>query len=225
MLTHSTGRHGIFLWPTFFLFFMGLFQIAKEKKKEFYLILFTLALTPVLLMTVGSSYRASRLMMYIPLMSFIFVLGVKMAWEIKSRLLRWLILFGLVFSISVAYRDFFQNYFGAYPKLISRDFSPNLNEGFKQLAKLSKEKQMDAYIGYDEFQSHKSTAQFFEQVYFSGDQQLKLWPRNLDPFPQNGLVLTRISGSDETENLMEIPSLQSGQETFFIVGKNNVLND
>ncbi len=218
MLTHSTGRHGIFLGPTFFLLFLGLFQIVKEKKREYYLILIALVLTPVLLMTVGSSYRASRLMMYIPLMTFIFVLGVKKVWELKNIVIRWILLLAVVISISAAYGDFLQNYFGPYPKRISGDFSPNFDQAFRELAELSKETNKDPYMDYDDFQTHKSAAQFFREVYFS-EVELKTWPRDLDPFPRNGLVLTRIAGSKEIENLSEIPSLQSGQQTFYVTGE------
>ncbi len=218
MLTHSTGRHGIFLGPTFFLLFFGLFQIAKERKREYNLILISLVLTPILLMTVGSSYRASRLMMYIPLVTFIFVLGIKKIWEYKNIYFRWILLSAVIVSVSAAYADFLQNYFGPYPKRISADFSPNFDRAFGELAKLSKETGKDPYMDYDDFQTHKSAAQFFREVYFS-EVELKTWPSDLDPFPENGLVLTRIAGSKEIYNFKEIPSLQSGQQTFYVTGK------
>ncbi len=77
MLIHSTGHQGIFLIPTIILFFLGFFQIVKERRPAFYLILFSLIFTPVLLTTVNSVYRANRLMVYIPYFSFIFTLGIK----------------------------------------------------------------------------------------------------------------------------------------------------
>ena len=77
MLIHSTGYYGMFLLPILILFFLGLFNIVEEKKKEYYLILFAFILTPLPLTMVGSVYRASRLMPYIPLVIFIATLGIK----------------------------------------------------------------------------------------------------------------------------------------------------
>jgi hypothetical protein len=218
MLTHSTGRNGIFLAPTFFLFFLGLFQVAKEKKQQYYFILLTLVLTPILLIKVGSVYRASRLMMYIPLFTVIFTLGVKKLAEFKPIVFRWLFLGLVAISIGLTYRQFLWQYFDPYPKRISQDFSPNFDQSFKTLARLAKETGRTPYIEYDDDNRHKTDMLFFREVYFS-DQELKTWPRDLDPFPENALVLTGISGSEEIKNFAEIPSLQSGQRTFYIVGK------
>ncbi|RJR25690.1 hypothetical protein C4578_01130 [Candidatus Microgenomates bacterium] len=218
MLTHSTGRHGIFLGPTFFLFFLGLFQLAKEKKHQYYFVFLTLILTPVLLMRVGSVYRASRLMMYIPLATFIFTLGVKKILEYKTAVLKYALLSAVILSVGFFYSDFLKHYFGPYPKRISQDFSPNFNEAFKSLAELSRETGKTPYVEYDDYNRHFTDMQFFREVFFP-KEDLKMWPRDFDPFPENGLVLTSIGGSGEIINYKEIPALESGQRTFFIVGK------
>ena len=220
MLTHSTGRNGIFLAPTFFLFFFGLFQLAKEKKPQYYFILLTLALTPILLIKVGSVYRASRLMMYIPLFTLIFTLGIKKIVEYKMLVLRWVALALVVIAVSVTYVDFLNQYFGPYPKRISQDFSPSFDDSFKKLAEYTKITGKTPYIEYDDYSRHKSDMQFFREVYFP-NQDVKMWPRNLDVFPENGLVLTSIRGSKEIINFSETPSIESGQRTFFVVGKEN----
>ncbi|OQA93460.1 MAG: hypothetical protein BWY24_00478 [Microgenomates group bacterium ADurb.Bin219] len=218
MLTHSTTRHGIFLAPTFFLFFLGLFQMVKEKRPEYYFVLISLALTPFLLMTVGSIYRASRLMVYIPLATIIFTLGVKKLSEIKPIILRGFIMIFFGAALLATYYDFASWYFNPYPKRISGDFSPNFDSAFKILADLAKETGKSAFIEDNDFRSYKSEMQFFKEVYFTHEKP-EFWVREKEPFPENGLVLTSIGGSGQVANLAEIPSLQSGQKTFFIVGE------
>lgn len=220
MLTHSTGRNGIFLAPTFFLFFLGLFQVAKEKKQQFYFVLLVLVLTPVLLIRVGSVYRASRLMMYIPLFTVVFTLGIKKIAEVKQVVFRSFLLALVIFSIGATYLSFLKEYWGPYPKRISQDFSPNFNESFKVLAELSKESGKDPYIEYDDYTRHKTDMQFFREMYFP-ERDVKMWPRGLDAFPENGLVLTSIGGSGEIVNYRKVDNLESGQREFYIVGRGN----
>ena len=220
MLTHSTGRQGIFLAPTFFLLFFGLFQIAKEKKQQYYFLLITLILTPILLIKVGSVYRASRLMAYIPLFTFIFTLGIKNITEYKVKFVKYFLLTLVFISIFLTYQDFLKEYYGPYPKRISQDFSPNVDEAFRRLLEISKKTGKIPYVEYQDFNNHKQAMLFFKEVYFS-HTDLKMWPRDLDLFPENGLVLTSIAGSKDIVNVSKIENLQSGQQEFYIVEKKN----
>jgi len=218
MLVHSTGRDGLFLLPTLILFFLGFTRIAKENKNQFYLILFCLIVTPLLLTTVNSIYRASRLMVFVPFFSFIFVLGFKSIVEINNKILKLLATGMIAILLIINYVDFAKNYFAEYPKLISGDFSPDFDHSFFQLKKLSSEKRLDAYIEYNDLNNHRADIEFFREVYFN-ESDLKVWAREVESFPENGLILTSISASGELENIMSIPSLQKGQKTFYVVKK------
>lgn len=218
MLIHSTGRQGMFLLPNLVLFFLGFWQLAKEKKPQFYFVFLSLILTPLLLGTVGSVYRASRLLVLVPLMTFIFTLGIKWLWEIKNT--RWkvasLILFCLMLSVS--FFDFVSYYWRVYPRTVAGDFSPNFNQAMKELRRLSLDQEKAAYIESSDYRAHKSDLDFFSEVYFP-DGKPKIWAREKEQFPEKGLVLTGIEGSQEVINYQKIPALQSGARTFYVVGK------
>ena len=217
MLVHSTGRQGVFLLPNVILFFLGFAQLLKEKKPWYYLIFFSLILTPLLLITVGSIYRASRLMPYLPLATFIFTLGVKKIFEIENKLAKTLLLAFFALAITASYRDFLKTYWIVYPKLVSNDFSPNFDEAMRELYRLSREGDKYPYVEYNDFNSYKADLQFFQEVYFPAG--MKVWQREKESFPDQGLVLTTIPGSRGIVNYKEIPSVEAGQKTFFIVGK------
>lgn len=217
MLVHSTQRHGMFLVPTLVLFFLGIIQISKEKKPWFYFIFFSLVLTPLLLGSVNSIHRASRLMAYLPLATLIFTLGVKKIFEMKNQIFRLLIAMFMVFSLSISYIDFAGCYWQEYPKWIVEHFSPNFEAAVKQLAILAETEKKDAYFEENDYLTHRSDLNFFQEVYFP--RGIKLWPRDKAAFPENALVLTSLEGTGEVKNFQVIDGLQTGQKTYYIVGK------
>ena len=217
MLVHSTQRHGMFLVPTLILLFLGIIQISKEKKPWFYFIFFSLILTPLLLGSVNSVYRASRLMAYLPLATLIFTLGVKKIFEMKNQVFRFFTALLLVFGLSVSYFDFVKCYWQEYPKWIVEHFSPNFEAAVKQLAVLAETENRVAYFEENDYSTHRSDLNFFQEVYFP--QGIKLWPRGKAAFPENALALTSLEGTGELKNFQVIDGLQSGQKTYYIVGK------
>lgn len=217
-LIHSTGRHGMFLVPNIILFFLGFAQLFKEKKMAYFVIFFCLIFTPLLLTTVGSVYRASRLMPYLPLATFIFTLGVKKILEIRPKSVRVFLILFFILAVAATYFDFAKTYWYSYPKWVSGDFSPNLNQAMSELSRLSRDNQKNPYVEYNDFSSRKADMQFFQEVYFP-QGSLKIWSREKEPFPEKALVLTSLEGSGEITNLRVIPSLESGQKTFFIVNQ------
>jgi hypothetical protein len=217
MLVHSTGRQGMFLAPSLILFFLGIIQMAKEKKPWFYLAFFALVFTPVLFGSVNSVYRASRLMPYIPFATIIFTLGVKKILEVKTKVLKYLAVGFFVFSLIFSYIDFVKCYFGEYPKWISGDFSPDFNSAVGQLAVIASRGNKRAYFDKNDFLAHRSDLEFFREVYFP--QGVGLWTREKENFPENGLVLTSVDGTGDLQSYREVPALHSGQKTLFIVGR------
>ena len=218
MLIHSTGRHGIFLLPGLPLFFLGFLQLYKEKKPMYYFIFASLILTPLLFTMVGSVYRASRLLAYIPSASFIFTLGVKFILEIKNKTIEKVLLLFFFLLLSLNYSDFVRYYWYDYPKLISGDFSPNLDRAMAELKKLTLETGKNPYFEKSTYVFHKADMQFFKEVYFPY-QEVKIWTREKESFPGQSFVLSNISGSGEVINYRAIPSLESGQRTMYILGK------
>lgn len=216
MLVHATGRDGMFLIANFVLFFLGFSQMNKEKKHHFYFIFACLVLMPFSLTMVSSIYRASRLMVLLPLASVIFTLGFKSLLEIKNKYFRIITVLFFTTALVFNYADFVRNYWVEYPKLISVDFSPDFNSAFKELKEQAGGSQKIPYVEYNDFKSHRSDMEFFEQVYFP--EGLHTWTREVDDFPREGLVLTSISGSGDLKNYKIFPSLQKGQKTFYIVG-------
>lgn len=218
MLIHSTGYHGMFLLPTIILFFLGFLQMAKEKKPWYYFAFAALVLTPLLLTTVGSVYRASRLMAFIPLAVIIFTLGFKKILEFKNKYLKYTLLVFFALTLTANFIDFAFYYWFKYPKFIAGDFSPNFNQALNDLRSISTKNNKIPYIEYNELVSHKTDLQFFSEVYFP-DGNLKVWQREKEDFPDNAFVLTSIEGSGEIVNFKKIPSLESGQKELYLVGK------
>lgn len=220
MLIHSTGHQGIFLLPCLLLFFLGFLQLYKEKKTMYYFIFVSLILTPLLFAMVGSVYRASRLLAYIPSASFIFLLGVKFIFEIKNKRIEKTLLLFFFLLLPLSYGDFIHYYWYDYPKLISQDFSPNINRAMAELKKLTVETGKSPYFEKNTYITHKFAMQFFKEVYFPY-QEVKMWTREKEPFPTNAFVLSNISGSGEVVNYQSIPSQEAGQITLYVLGKQN----
>jgi hypothetical protein len=218
MSPRMTGYYGMFLIPTIILFFLGLLQLVRERKLDYYFILTILLLTPLPLVLVGSVHRASRLLPYIPLVTFILTLGAKRVLGERSKYLRRISAIFFIIVIAGNYINFAKYYWYEYPKVVSKDFSPNINLGMKNLLELTKKEVKIPYVEYNDFRAHKVHFQFIEKIYFP-DGNLKTWNREKDQFPQDGLILTSIAGSGNIVNYQEIPSLQSGQQAFYIVGE------
>lgn len=218
MLMHSTGRHGIFLLSYLPLSFLGLIQLYKEKKLIYYFIFASLILTPLLFTVVGSVYRASRLLAYIPFASFIFTLGVKFILEIKNKTIGKVLLLIFFLLVSINYTSFIRYYWYDYPKLISGDFSPNLNGAMAELKKLTLKTGKNPYFEKSTYVFHKADLQFFKELYFPY-QEVKIWIREEESFPGQSFVLSNISGGGALINYQVIPSLESGQKTMYILGK------
>lgn len=218
MSPRMTGQYGLFLMPTLVLLFLGLLQLIKERNFNYYFILIALLFTPLPLILVGSVYKASRLLPYIPLVTFIFILGVKMIFEGGNRYFRKVLILVFTVAIVASYINFVNYYWREYPRGVGKDFSPNLDLGMKGLLELTKTGGKVPYVENGDFKVHKVHFQFLGKAYFPSGN-LKIWNRGSEPFPQNGLVLTSIKGSEDIFNYQEIPSVQSGQTTFYIVGK------
>jgi len=194
---------------------------VKEKKPAFFLILTSLVLTPLFSIAVVSVYRASRLMVFIPLMAFIFTLGIKAVLEIRNRFFKLFLLAFFILALVGNYLDFTNYYLDAYPKAIAQEFSPNYDLSFKKLKELTDNKGKSPYIEETAFlRQYRAGWQFFKEVYFP-KSDFRIWDRAEEQFPESGLVLTDIKGTEEVINYAEIESLQSGQKSLFIVGKSD----
>lgn len=218
ILVHSTGRDGMFLIPNIILFFIGFSKLVKEKKHQFYFIFICLIFTPLLLVTVNSIYRASRLMAFIPLFTFIFTFGFKQLLEIKNKYIKHVLPTVFIVLLVINFIGFLKNYWTEYPKLISQDFSPNFDQSFYELSNLAKINKVETYVEYNDYMGQKSDIDFFWEVYFP-DKKLETWQREKEKFPENALVLTSVEGSKEIINFKTIPSLEAGQKTIYLVGK------
>ena len=217
MSVHSTNHHGMFLIPILALFFIGIVKLSEEKKPWYSFLLVSLLVTPVFLSTVGSVYRASRLMVYVPLVTFIATLGVKKILEIDQKLVKIGTVLFFVIILILNFGDFAIYYWNTYPKTISQDFSPNFNLAMKTLSELTKKTGNKPYIESSDYFTHKADLQFFNEVYFSGSK-INLWARN-KAFPDKAYVLTGINPNGDYSKTEEIPSIETGQRTFYIISE------
>jgi 4-amino-4-deoxy-L-arabinose transferase-like glycosyltransferase len=217
MLVHSTGRHGVFLPPTLILLILGLTTLGKNVRKEIIVIVAALVLTPAPLVLVNSVYRASRLLVFIPMFTFIFMLGLNKVLDFKRYKTKIIILLLLFSSLGWTYVDFVRYYCSNYSKKEGiENFSPDLNQAMNQLAFYAKKTNKNPYIEKGDWDYYRFDMNFFEQVYFPGGN-LMIWPRDLDNFPQDAILLTGLSGEGNLKNLAIVDGQESGQKRFFIV--------
>jgi len=217
MLVHSTQQYGMFIFPIFILFFLGIVYTARNPTKDYLFIIFVLLLSPLPLVLVGSLYRASRLMMYVPLILFISILGIKLIIEYKHKFQRNFIIICLFVFTGIQSVAFLRYYWNEYPKLIVYEFSPNINSAVRQLSEMAIKLNKKPYIEKDDYYSHKQDYQFYSEVYLS-KMDIKLWDRNKGNLPADGLLLTPISGSNGLKTMDTIVNYYSGQKQYYLVG-------
>jgi len=158
-------------------------------------------------------------MAYIPLATFIFVLGVKWLAEVKNKKISRVLVIFIFILIGINYFDFAKYYWYTYPKLISQDFSPNFNVAMARFRKVSQESGKVLFLERTTYLSHKADIQFFKEIYFPF-VEVKIWEREAESFPKDAIVLTTIGGDGENlVNFGEIPSVETGQKTVYIVGE------
>lgn len=221
MLVHSTGRHGMFLVPTLPLFLLGILQMVKEKRLGYYFFLGIFLITPLFLVLVGSDYRASRLMPYLPAFSLIVTLGIKRICKFKQVFVKRALLLLFALALIGSYIDFISYYWTKYPVMARPHFSSNLNQAMAELANASDKTGKKAFIEKSEYLTFASDIVFFEQAYFSSSRILHLWDRETEPFPSNGIILS-IRDADPERNISvykTIPNIVSGQTEFRLLIK------
>lgn len=218
MALHSTQKHGMFLAPTIILLFLGLFQLSQEKNRNYYFLFIVLLITPLPLTLVQSIYRASRLMVYIPLFTFIFTLGIKRILEIRMLPVRITILFILAVGLVGNYTNFLQYYYSDYPNKIKEDVSANFDQAMSEFRKSVDQTGETPYVETGMYFTYKADIQFFWESYF-GDKQLRLWNRIDESFPDNALSLTTVEAYGDLINYKTIPSNKATQTMFYVLGK------
>lgn len=125
--SHSTGKAGMFLISTLPLFIFGIKKIIADKKPFEILILSTFFLAPILIGFVPDIYRASRLLVLVPL----FVIISSLGFINFSKL--WKIIF--IIMITLTYAFFVKDYWFDYPQRVNDSFKKefrieNYNDDF-----------------------------------------------------------------------------------------------
>jgi len=180
---HSTGIHGVFLIATLPLFISGLVRAVKKDIFWIFLLVSFFA-TPILFGQVGSVYRFSRLLVFIPFFVVFSTLGIKRIYHSKigKHLLP---LFFLLFILN--FTDFTRYYWFRYPDIEQSYFLANHESSYKQLAKISHEYNLKPFIFIDDFLEEKEAGKFFASAYFPDG--LGYWKPG-DLLPKNSVVMT-----------------------------------
>jgi len=185
---HSTGIHGVFLLSTLPLFIVGLIQSAKEKTHQrFYLLLLlSFLLCPLLYGQVGSFYRFSRLLIFVPFYVSFCTLSI-----INIQKIKWgkYITFVFVVLTILNFLDFTKYYWYIYPQLNRQNFSENNDNRYMLLAKTAKEKKLTPYVYIEEFASQGDDSRFYEAAYFKN--KLGKWKPG-DTLPKDSLLMTKL---------------------------------
>jgi len=175
---HSTGRHGMLLLATMPLVAGGLVAMVKEGGGG--LVLAALGLAPMLMGTVDSVHRASRIMAVVPLYVILMIEGLR--WWAK-RVGRWLVVIAVAL-VAVNFWDFWTVYGGEYAKVTEENFG---NLKYFKAYEVAKNLGGQVYVSKAVKMLTGESGRFFEEVYFSGKAVLAESEEEVD----SGVVLSR----------------------------------
>lgn len=159
---HSTGRHGMFLLATLPLVMTGVWSYIKREKL---LLLTALAVAPILMGSVGSVHRASRIMCIVPIFILIMIEGIEAMLRFKYGKIVFAICFVL---IGLNFFDFRKVYNTEYAKISEENFG-NLKyyKAYERLSEVSKTKNLTPYVSGNVCERTGDCGKFFQQIYFN----------------------------------------------------------
>lgn len=190
---HSTGKHGVFLLASLPLFVLGLYRIALKNNPFLYLILSGFFITPVLFGLVGSIYRGSRILAFLPLYVVVVTLGLSVILEFKKKILRNLSLLFIFLLMFLNYFDFVSDYWYEYPKRVESEFARPIHVAFKNLYDESHKLNFTPLLQTGLEGQNPIAFKFFEEIYFQ--RRLQRWgTKNL---PKNSVILADLAGIKE----------------------------
>lgn len=179
---HSTGIHGMFLLFILPFFLFGIYQILNAGNFILKFILLSFFLTPLFFGFTDQIYRASRLMVLIPLFVIICTQGAIFLFK-KTKIVFYI----LILLVVLSFTDFLLYYWNEYPTSVKNDFSSTSNITFKKLSELSKKYNLKSAVLWDYYLKEDIAAKFFEQSYF--DKPLIMWRPDKD-LSQDTILLT-----------------------------------
>lgn len=186
-LYHSTGKHGVYLLATLPLFLIGCYQVIKNKKPIFLLILAAFIFAPLLFGLVGSIHRGSRLLATLPLFAIISSIGVASLFKIKTFQIKLILLAVTFLLFSLNYADFIDDYWTRYPDRAKVVFDDAAHIIFSSLNSYARENHKTPVLHRDIYRREGRGAKFFEQIYFPN--RLKTWEGS-EPIPENSVILS-----------------------------------
>lgn len=185
---HSTQKHGMMLLASAPLFFSGLYY-ALKKKGFWIFILISFFTAPILFGLVGSSHRASRLMMMIPSYSLLASLGAKMLWDNHPKIYFRSCVVAVAILMVINYADFVNYYWTTYPKITENIFSDlGTYTSYKKLAEESEQRNLTPYLDEDIYKGDGDSGHFFETIYFKNPPQRINSNQEL---PEGSILMTR----------------------------------
>ncbi len=185
---HSTQMHGMMLLLSAPLFFTGLYYAIRNKGFWLFIVIcyFT---APLLFGLVGSSHRASRLMMMIPLYCLLATLGAKSLWENRPKIYFRPTIVIISLLMIVNYADFVNYYWNTYPKITENIFSDlGTYTSYEKLAKEARDRNLTPYIDEDIYFGDGDSGHFFETIYFKTPARRI---QSNETLPPGSLLMTR----------------------------------
>lgn len=192
---HSTGKHGVFLLATLPLFFIGLYQSLRLRNPLLLLTISAFLSSPLLYSLTGVSYRASRLLILVPLYSIISALGLLTIIRIRSNLKRFFLSNLVVILLFFNYLEFLNYYWYQYPNMVKASFSKPLQIVFKDLFETAYLYNMTPLIQNDLAQQDFNAFYFFEQTY----PKIERWVSNSTAVPKSSVLLADPGGITHTD--------------------------
>ena len=195
---HSTQQHGMMLLATAPLFFTGLYY-AVRRKGFWAFVLISYFSAPLLFGLVGSTHRASRLMMLIPLYSLLVTLGAKQLWENIPKIYYRSSLILIILLMVINYTDFVNYYWFTYPKFTEEVFGHlDYYKSYEKLAKEASARNLAPYIVEDIASSSGESGRFFEAIYFEAPT-IKIHQDEIPP--QKSILMTHRENVPEMNKL------------------------
>ena len=159
---HSTGKHGMLVLAGLPFVVAGLIAFIK---KNSWMYLMALGVAPLLMGSVGSVHRASRIMCIVPIFILIMIEGVQ---YLSKRKVGQFFIVICLFALSLNFVDFWKIYHYDYAKITEESFG-NLKyyQAFARLDRVASAYNLPAYISKDAAAASGESGRFFQQIYFN----------------------------------------------------------
>lgn len=186
-LVHSTGKTGVFLFPTVILLAFGLLEIFYKRKDTFSkLIVFGLLTYPLAPSLVDDPQRVSRGLVVIPFAVLLFVYGAHFLLKTRKKMFRHLLYFVFLLSF-IELLFFFNDYFGEYKERSYSKFNYDIGGAVESALRSTEIRNVDEVYLDDDIPFVLLYSDFYQKkLAIDADKKIELFDFSEEEFTTHG---------------------------------------